>query len=121
MRSRRHGSSTEPSLSSHLDKNVRHSPEGLLRTAVDRHPAAAGEPVEQGIWQEALNAVSSGRATAGVTAEVAEFYAWPSLAFVPITDAPVCRWALVWRTANDSPLTRGFAQAFADAADPATQ
>nr|WP_272924024.1 LysR substrate-binding domain-containing protein [Streptomyces sp. SID3343] len=91
--------------------NPRHTPSG--------RPVPRGPQVST--WQEALSAVSSGQATAGVTAEPADLYAWPSLAFVPITDAPVCHWALAWRTANDSPLVHGFVKAFTDAVAPATQ
>ncbi|WP_433184403.1 LysR family transcriptional regulator [Actinoallomurus sp. CA-150999] len=65
-------------------------------------------------WQEALTAVSSGQAAAGVAAEAAHFYPWPSLAFVPIHDASPCQWALVWRTDDESPLIRALAQAAAD-------
>ncbi|GAB3982910.1 LysR family transcriptional regulator [Actinoallomurus acanthiterrae] len=70
-------------------------------------------------WQEALNAVSSGQAVAGVTAEVTDFYPWPTLAFVPIRDAAPCQWALVWRTAAETPLIRALAQAAADFAKTA--
>lgn len=83
----------------------------------------SGRPVRRGpkvtTWQETLSVVSSGQATAAVTAEVADFYAWPSLAFVPIRDAPLCRWAFAWRTASESPLIRAFARASADADRPA--
>ncbi|GAA4640013.1 LysR family transcriptional regulator [Actinoallomurus vinaceus] len=65
-------------------------------------------------WQEALTAVSSAQAAAGVAAEAARFYPWPSLAFVPIRDAPPCEWAFVWRTADDNPLIRALVQAAAD-------
>lgn len=82
----------------------------------------AGRPVRRGpkvsTWQEALSVVSSGQATAGVTAEVADLYTWPSLAFVPIRDAPLCQWAFVWRTAGETPLVRAFARAAADAGGP---
>jgi len=87
--------------------NPRHTPSG--------RPIRRGPRV--GTWQEALSAVSSGQATAAVTTEAADFYPWPSLAFIPIEDAPVCRWALAWRTANDSPFIREFTRAFADADD----
>ncbi|MFC5160238.1 LysR family substrate-binding domain-containing protein [Nonomuraea angiospora] len=80
----------------------------------------AGRPVRRGpkvsTWQEALTAVASGRAVAGVTVDVADFYPWPSLAFVPIRDAPPCQWALVWRTAADNPLIHAFARAATDIA-----
>ncbi|MDX6743942.1 LysR family transcriptional regulator [Actinocorallia sp. A-T 12471] len=79
----------------------------------------SGRPVRRGpkvtTWQEALSAVASGQATAGVTAEVADLYPWPSLAFVPIRDAAPCRWAFAWRTSAETPLIRAFAQAAADA------
>ncbi|THA61437.1 LysR family transcriptional regulator, partial [Streptomyces sp. A0642] len=77
----------------------------------------SGRPVRRGprvsTWQEALSVVSSGQATAGVTAEVAHFYPWPSLAFVPVRDAPPCQWAFVWRTGGETPLVRAFARAAA--------
>ncbi|WP_405901730.1 LysR family transcriptional regulator [Streptomyces sp. NBC_00727] len=75
----------------------------------------SGRPVRRGprvtTWQEALSAVASGQATAAVPAEVPDFYAWPELVFLPIRDAPPCRWALVWRTAAETPLIRAFADA----------
>ncbi|MEU5869835.1 LysR family transcriptional regulator, partial [Nonomuraea sp. NPDC047529] len=82
----------------------------------------SGRPVRRGhkvtTWQETLSAIASGQATAGVTAEAATFYPWPSLAFVPIRDAPPCRWAFAWRTASETPLIRAFARAAADAQPP---
>ncbi|MGW4409795.1 LysR substrate-binding domain-containing protein [Nonomuraea sp. NPDC004702] len=78
----------------------------------------SGRPVRRGhkvtTWQETLSAVATGQATAGVTAEAAAFYPWPSLAFVPIRDAPPCRWTFAWRTAAETPLIRAFARAAAD-------
>ncbi|MET7464761.1 LysR family transcriptional regulator [Nonomuraea sp. NPDC005501] len=78
----------------------------------------AGRPIRHApkvsTWQEVLSVVSSGEAVAGVAAEAAHYYPWPSLAFVPIRDAAPCRWALVWRTAGESPLVRALAQAAAD-------
>ncbi|WP_262403644.1 hypothetical protein [Actinomadura sp. CNU-125] len=47
-------------------------------------------------------------------AEAACFYPWPNLVFVPVRDAPPCRWALVWRTANETLLLRAFAQTVRD-------
>ncbi|MEV3983960.1 LysR substrate-binding domain-containing protein [Nonomuraea sp. NPDC049758] len=83
------------------------------------HHTPSGRPVRRGhkvtTWQETLSAVATGQATAGVTAEAAAFYPWPSLAFVPIRDAPPCRWAFAWRTAAETPLIRAFARAAADA------
>lgn len=82
----------------------------------------SGRPVRRGhkvtTWQETLSAVASGQATAGVTAEAATFYPWPSLAFVPIRDAPPCRWTFAWRTASETPLIRAFARAAAGTRQP---
>lgn len=61
--------------------------------------------------------VATGRGVSAVAAQAALFYPWPGLAFVPIRDAPICRWALVWRTAAESPLIRAFSQALADTGD----
>lgn len=83
----------------------------------------SGRPIHRGpkvtTWQETLSVVSSGQATAAVTAEVADFYSWPSLAFVPIRDAPPCQWSFVWRTSSETPLIRAFARAAVDAHQPA--
>ncbi|MFI0372486.1 LysR family transcriptional regulator [Actinomadura sp. 1N219] len=83
----------------------------------------SGRPVRRGprvtTWQETLSVVSSGQATAGVTAEAIDFYPWPSLAFVPIRDAPPCQWAFAWRTSNETPLIRAFAEAVDEAHRPA--
>ncbi|MFJ6380873.1 LysR family transcriptional regulator [Kitasatospora sp. NPDC092039] len=79
----------------------------------------SGRPVRRGptaaTWHEVLHLVASGHGVAGVSAETAGFYPWPSLAFVPVRDAPACRWALVWRTAAETPLVTAFARAAADA------
>ena len=82
------------------------------------HRTPSGRPIRHApkvaTWQEALTAVSSGQAVAGVAAEAARFYPWPSLAFVPVQDASPCRWALVWRTADENPLIRALVQAATD-------
>ncbi|MDR8412492.1 LysR family transcriptional regulator [Nonomuraea sp. 3-1Str] len=87
-----------------------------------RH-TSSGRPIRRGpkvtTWQETLSVVSSGPAAAAVTAEVASFYPWPSLAFVPIRDAPRCQWAFVWPASKETPLIRAFAQAAADTHQPA--
>ncbi|MEU1365774.1 LysR family transcriptional regulator [Streptomyces sp. NPDC005803] len=88
--------------------NPRHTPSG--------RPVRRGPQVST--WQETLSVVSSGQAAAGVTAEVADFYTWPSLAFVPIRDATPCRWAFVWRSADEGPLVRAFVGASVDADRP---
>ncbi|MEU2249677.1 LysR family transcriptional regulator [Streptomyces sp. NPDC019224] len=97
-----------------------------MEEALNPRYTPSGRPVPRGprvtTWQEALSVVASGQATAAVPAEAPDFYAWPGLVFLPIRDAPPCRWALAWRTAAETPLIRAYADASADAdrfrADP---
>ncbi|WP_424857923.1 LysR family transcriptional regulator [Streptomyces sp. SAI-170] len=80
----------------------------------------SGRPVPRGprvsTGHEVLNAVASGHAVGTVTAEARDFYNWPHLVFLPVTDAPPTRWALVWRADGETPLIQAFAQAAADSA-----
>jgi DNA-binding transcriptional LysR family regulator len=64
-------------------------------------------------WDDQLKAASSGQAVVACPAEAARFYPWPNLVYVPVRDAPPCRWVFAWLTANPNPLIR----ALADAAD----
>jgi DNA-binding transcriptional LysR family regulator len=74
----------------------------------------SGRPVRRGTvitnWDDHLKAVSAGQAVMATTAEAARFYPWPNLLYLPIRDAPPVEWALVWRTPDESPLIRAFAQ-----------
>ncbi|MFF4040948.1 LysR family transcriptional regulator [Streptomyces sp. NPDC001816] len=85
------------------------------------HPfhTPSGRPIPRGpqvsTWQEALTAVATGQAVASVSGDIADFYPWPNLAFIPILDAPPSRWAPVWRRAAESPLIRSFTEALSDA------
>ncbi|GAA3144849.1 LysR family transcriptional regulator [Nonomuraea roseoviolacea] len=90
--------------------NPYRTPSGRL---VARGPAVS-------TWQEALNVVASGQAVAGVTAEITEFYPWPSLVYLPIDDAEPVQWAYVWRSGHESPLIRAFAQAVTDSRQAGT-
>jgi DNA-binding transcriptional LysR family regulator len=82
----------------------------------------SGRPIRRGptvsSWHEEMSVVASGQAVTAVASEAARFYPWPKIVYVPIRDAPPCRWAFVWRTAAETPLIRVFAQAAADAAPP---
>ncbi|MBB4913283.1 LysR family transcriptional regulator [Streptosporangium saharense] len=93
--------------------SVRSTPAYMEETLAPFH-TPSGRPVNRGplvsTWQEVLSVVSSGQAAAGVAGDAARFYPWPSLAFVPISDAPPCRWGLVWRGAKESALIRAFVQ-----------
>jgi DNA-binding transcriptional LysR family regulator len=62
-------------------------------------------------WDDQLKAVVAGHAVIACPAEAARFYPWPNLVFLPVPDAPPCRWALAWRTADTNPLIRAFVDA----------
>ncbi|WP_280236131.1 LysR family transcriptional regulator [Nocardia cyriacigeorgica] len=81
-----------------------HTPSGR---AVPRGPVVAN-------WEEQLKAVGYGQAVMATVAEAADFYPWPDLTYVPVRDAPPCRWALVWRTSSETALVRAFAETVAD-------
>ncbi|MGK5629509.1 LysR family transcriptional regulator [Streptomyces sp. URMC 123] len=75
----------------------------------------SGRPVRRGLrvntFQEVLTTVAAGHAVALTQAEAADYYQWPDIRYVPIRDAEPSRWALVWRTAAETPLVRAFAEA----------
>jgi DNA-binding transcriptional LysR family regulator len=62
-------------------------------------------------WEDQLKAVSAGHAVIACPAEAARFYPWPNLVYLPVPDAPPCRWAIAWRTADPNPLIRAFVKA----------
>ncbi|MFF3573722.1 LysR family transcriptional regulator [Nocardia jiangxiensis] len=85
-----------------------------MEQALNPYHTPSGRPIARGpvmsTWQQVLYTVASGRCVAGVVEEVADHYPWPSLAFIPVRDAPPCRFALIWRTAAETPLIRAFAR-----------
>jgi DNA-binding transcriptional LysR family regulator len=66
-------------------------------------------------WDDQLKAAGAGLAVFACPAEITRFYPWSNLVYLPVADAPPCRWAFVWHTANTNPLIR----AFVEPADPA--
>lgn len=84
-----------------------HTPGGRL---IRRGPQVA-------TWQEGLAAVAAGEFVTPVQAEAAHYYRWPELVFLPIQDAALGEWALVWRTAGETALTRAFVQTAQDVID----
>ncbi|MEV4136076.1 LysR substrate-binding domain-containing protein [Dactylosporangium sp. NPDC049742] len=62
-------------------------------------------------WHEELSVVAAGQAVTIVAAESAQFYPWPNITYVPVEDAAPIRWALVWRTAAETPHVRAFIEA----------
>ncbi|MGW7046872.1 hypothetical protein ACWGDT_30110 [Streptomyces avermitilis] len=91
---------------------------GLDRFPVEFLDKDARGP-EVATWHEDMSVVHSGEAVTAVVAEAARYYPWPDLVYLPVRDAPPCRWVLVWRTAGETPLVRALAQAAHDTANRA--
>ena len=77
-----------------------------------------GRPIRRGpkvtTFQETLAVVASGDAICPVHGESVRYYQRPGVVFVPIQDAPIGTWVLVWCAERESALVRGFAQAARD-------
>ncbi|WP_051828684.1 LysR family substrate-binding domain-containing protein [Streptomyces bicolor] len=76
----------------------------------------SGRPIRRGgpriaVWQECLAVVASGEVLTPIQAEAAHYYSWPDIVYLPIRDAPLGEWALVWRTTAETPLIRAFVSA----------
>lgn len=93
-------------------------PPAMEETFHPRH-TPSGRPIARGpavsSWHEQINTVADGQLVCGVAGEAALFYPWPGIVYLPIRDATPCQWALVWRTANETPLIRALALAATDA------
>ena len=83
------------------------------------HHTPSGRPIARGpaasSWHEQITLVADGRIVCGVVADAVRFYPWPGIVYVPIRDTPPAQWALVWRTASETPLIRALCQTVADA------
>ncbi|MCW3815095.1 LysR family transcriptional regulator [Micromonospora sp. DR5-3] len=79
----------------------------------------SGRPIPRGprvaTFQEAQAVVAANQAVCVVFAEASRYYQRPGTVYLPIRGAPLGRWALIWRSANDNPLVRAFAQTAAAA------
>ncbi|MFC9294537.1 LysR substrate-binding domain-containing protein [Streptomyces sp. NPDC057011] len=65
-------------------------------------------------FHEVLAHVSAGEIACPVNAHVPRYYTPPGIAFLPIHDAPVTEWALVWSAADESARLRAFVQTAQD-------
>ncbi|GAA4094308.1 LysR family transcriptional regulator [Nonomuraea soli] len=64
---------------------------------------------------EVFAVVTSGEGVCLVHAQTARYFARPDIVYVPVHDAPLARWALVWRCDTDpGGLVHGFADAVRD-------
>ena len=72
-----------------------------------------GRPVPRGpnvtTFQEVQAVVAADQAVSVVFAEAGRYYQRPGIVYLPIQDAPLGRWALIWRTATATPLVHAFA------------
>lgn len=78
-----------------------------------------GRPIPRGgafgTFQELLAAVAAGDGVCPVAAHAAEYFARPTLAFVPMDGVPPIEWGVVWRAAAETAQVRAFAEALVSA------
>ncbi len=78
-----------------------------------------GRPIPRGpnvaTFQEIQAVVAANQAVCVVFAEANRYYQRPGIAYLPIRDAPLRRWALIWRNGRENPLRDAFARAARDA------
>ncbi|GIF63967.1 LysR family transcriptional regulator [Asanoa ishikariensis] len=78
-----------------------------------------GRPIRRGVAistvEEALTAVGAGGVVSPIGSYTAAGRVRRDVTFVPITDAPTMRYALVWRGGAETSLVRAFVQAARDA------
>ncbi|MBN6037040.1 LysR family transcriptional regulator [Amycolatopsis sp. 195334CR] len=77
----------------------------------DGHPVHRGEPVRT--FQELLSAVATGTGICPLAAHAADYFARPSLRFIPFRHAPPVHWGLVWLTSGETSRIRALAAACA--------
>jgi DNA-binding transcriptional LysR family regulator len=78
-----------------------------LGRRIPRGPAAR-------TFHEILSLVADGRCVHPLGEIAARYNNPPGVVFLPLHDAPTLQWALIWRTAADSPALRALAQTAAD-------
>jgi DNA-binding transcriptional LysR family regulator len=80
---------------------------------VPRH-TPRGRPIPRGpsvrTFHEVLGLVAAGTFVLPLNEHVTWYYTHPGIAFVPIRDAPLTRWALVWPATGDSAHLGAFAE-----------
>ncbi|MGW4242169.1 LysR family transcriptional regulator [Nocardia sp. NPDC004722] len=87
--------------------------EGMLpATTPSGIPIARGP--EAASFFEILPLITSGAVVSPMNAHVAWTYTPPNIAYLPIVDAPLTEWALVWLTAAENAAVRAFADAARD-------
>lgn len=86
--------------------------------AINPRVTPGGRPIRRGpavtTATETLAHVGAGLGMSPVPEHAPRYFSRPDIAYVPLTDAPLIRWALVWRTAGDGPLVQAFTRAATD-------
>ncbi|MGW4798853.1 LysR family substrate-binding domain-containing protein, partial [Nonomuraea sp. NPDC004297] len=94
------------------------------REAVVPAQTPGGQPIKTGPtvtqYQEMIPIIASGEAMSPVMAQTAHYFPHADIAYIPIHDAPLARWALIWRTAAETDLIRAFVKTAKDVG-PGTQ
>ncbi|NGN67377.1 LysR family transcriptional regulator [Streptomyces sp. A7024] len=88
--------------------------------AIEPTRTPSGRPIARGpvlsTFQEVEAAVVSGTTQCVVHSDAPRYYRRPGIVYIPIEDAPLGRWALLWRTAGETALVRAYAQVAAEQA-----
>ncbi|MFJ6854215.1 LysR substrate-binding domain-containing protein [Streptomyces sp. NPDC091271] len=71
-------------------------------------PIAKGPAAVDGM--QLLAIVASGEAVCPAHAHALRYYARPDIAYIPVHDAPLGRWALCWRTSSETDSIRDLAE-----------
>ncbi|MFD9367338.1 LysR family transcriptional regulator [Streptomyces sp. NPDC060020] len=82
----------------------KHTPAGRR---IPRGPAAR-------TFHEILALIADGQIVSPLNAHVRQYYTPPGITFVPIDDAPLTQWALVWPSAAENPRLRAFVNSARD-------
>ncbi|MEV7097851.1 LysR family transcriptional regulator [Amycolatopsis sp. NPDC051045] len=80
---------------------------------LDEH-APDAEPWPRAGLQELLTLAGAGEGVLPVGAHIRRYYPRPDVAYVPLSDAPLLEWGLVWPAGTASARVRAFAEAAAD-------
>jgi hypothetical protein len=87
-------------------------PDYWVAATTPRH-TPSGRPIPRGPFvanfQELATVVAAGNAVSPVHEHAIRYYARPDIRYLPIADASLARWALVWRTGGETAIARTFA------------
>ncbi|MFI5715533.1 LysR family transcriptional regulator [Nocardia sp. NPDC051750] len=92
------------------------------REALVPHRTPSGTEIPVGptvtTFEEMIPILATGEAVSPVHAHATQYARRPDVVYLPIHDAPVAEWALVWRTATANDMIRALATAITSAPRP---